>query len=175
METSSVGQSSHPMSLLEEPRCVPAGQSTHRWQRQKEKGPSAEHKAQTRPHCSSRHCPSSPAAHLLRRMIRNSGLCRLVTDTYGSSNSCSFRTTARKQQLSSSSGQQKPTRPLPARAPQGSPLDPHTQGRAVGFKYTALAPGQGTGQVSHCSPHGAPACTTHRRKLHPWFLSLERG
>lgn len=28
-----------------------------------------------------------PPTHLLRRMIWNSGLCRLVTDTYGSSNS----------------------------------------------------------------------------------------
>lgn len=49
-----------------------------------------------------------PAAHLLRRMIRNSGSCRLVTDTYGSSNSCSFRTTAGKRQLGSGSGRREP-------------------------------------------------------------------
>lgn len=121
----------------------------------------------TPPHGSSGRCPSAPAAHLLRRMILNSGLCRLVTDTYGSSNSCSFRTTAGKQQLSSSSGQREPTGPPAAR---GSPLGAPTQG-----KHGAPALGQGAGQTSHRSPRGAPACSTHRKKLRPWSLSPGRG
>lgn len=49
-----------------------------------------------------------PPTHLLRKMIWNSGLCRLVTDTYGSSNSCSFRTTAGNTSSAAALGSRSP-------------------------------------------------------------------
>lgn len=150
------------------PRHIPGGRSTS-WAAMAggEGSPCRAGSAGHHPTGSSGHCPSGPAAHLLRRMILNSGLCRLVTDTYGSSNSCSFRTTAGKQQLSSSSGQREATGPPAAR---GSPLGAPTQG-----KHRTPALGQGAGQTSHRSPRGAPACSTHRKKLRPWSLSPGRG
>lgn len=77
------------------PRYVPGDQSTRGTTVARSEGvsPQSRESLDTTPP-PRRSCPGSPAAHLLRRMILNSELCRLVTDTYGSSNSCSFRTTA---------------------------------------------------------------------------------
>lgn len=92
--------------------------------------------SQTPARCSSSHCYSIPTTHLLRRMILNSGLCRLVTDTYGSSNSCSFRTTAKKWQLSSGRGQHEPT----SQGTQGSLLHAHHPGQGAWGKAQGKPP-----------------------------------
>lgn len=111
-------------------------------------------------------CPASPAAHLLRKMILNSELCRLVTDTYGSSNSCSFRTTAGN---SSSAA---------ARC-WGSPLGPHhpAQGHLLQAQDSRSGarccspPPRADGPRGPC---GASLNVLYSQEKAPSFVSLTR-